>query len=48
MMQRRTDLAVEAHEMWKESAGETTKLPGVRAIYIFSATVRLGQRVISW
>ncbi len=31
MMQRRTDLAVEAHEMWRESAGETTKLPGVRA-----------------
>lgn len=31
MIQKRTDLAVEAHELWKESAGETTRLPGVRA-----------------
>lgn len=31
MLQRRTDLAVEAHELWKESAEETTRLPGVRA-----------------
>ena len=31
MVQRRTDLAVEAHEMWKESAGQTTRLAGVRA-----------------
>lgn len=31
MMQRRTDLAVEAHEMWKEEASETTRLAGVRA-----------------
>ena len=29
--QRRTDLAVEAHQLWKEGAGETTKLAGVRA-----------------
>ena len=28
---RRTDLAVEAHQLWKEGAGETTKLSGVRA-----------------
>ncbi len=27
----RTDLALEAHELWKESAGETTELKGVRA-----------------
>lgn len=27
----RTDLALEAHALWRESAGETTKLPGVRA-----------------
>ena len=27
----RTDLAVEAHELWKESAEETTALPGVEA-----------------
>jgi spore protease len=27
----RTDLAVEAHELWKESAAETTSLPGVEA-----------------
>lgn len=31
MKQRRTDLAVEAQELWRESAGETTKLPGVEA-----------------
>lgn len=30
-MARRTDLAMEARELWKESAGETTKLPGVKA-----------------
>jgi spore protease len=27
----RTDLALEAHALWRESAGETTELPGVRA-----------------
>lgn len=27
----RTDLAAEAHALWKESAGETTQLPGVKA-----------------
>lgn len=31
MKNRRTDLAMEAKELWQESAGETTKLPGVRA-----------------
>ena len=31
MKQRRTDLAVEARELWQESAGETTKLSGVEA-----------------
>ena len=31
MVGRRTDLALEAHELWKESAKQTTKLPGVRA-----------------
>ena len=40
---RRTDLAVEAHELWKEEAGETTKLSGVRAEEVvregFPATV---------
>lgn len=30
-MTKRTDLAMEAREIWKESAGETTELPGVRA-----------------
>lgn len=30
-MARRTDLAMEARELWRESAGETTRLPGVRA-----------------
>ena len=27
----RTDLAEEAHALWREGAGETTRLPGVRA-----------------
>ncbi len=31
MAQRRTDLAVEAHELWRESAAETTRLSGVKA-----------------
>ena len=31
MYQKRTDLALEAHEMWKESTAETSKLPGVKA-----------------
>lgn len=31
MMNKRTDLAVEARELWRESAGETTELPGVIA-----------------
>ena len=31
MAMRRTDLALEARELWQESAGETTKLPGVEA-----------------
>ena len=31
MVSRRTDLALEAHELWKEAAEQTTKLPGVRA-----------------
>lgn len=30
-MARRTDLAMEAREIWQENAGETTRLPGVRA-----------------
>lgn len=30
-MARRTDLAMEARELWRESAGETTRLPGVKA-----------------
>lgn len=30
-MQRRTDLAVEAHEIWRESAAENAAHPGVRA-----------------
>lgn len=30
-MAKRTDLAMEAREIWQESAGETTELPGVRA-----------------
>lgn len=28
---KRTDLAMEAHELWRQSAADTTKLPGVRA-----------------
>ncbi|MCX7615737.1 MAG: GPR endopeptidase, partial [Clostridiales bacterium] len=31
MYQKRTDLALEAHEMWKESAEQTSQLPGVKA-----------------
>jgi len=31
MRSRRTDLALEARELWQESAGETTRLPGVEA-----------------
>lgn len=31
MLQIRTDLAMEAHTLWRESAGETTQLPGVVA-----------------
>ncbi len=31
MFQKRTDLAEEARELWRESAGETTKLAGVKA-----------------
>ncbi|MCI8916935.1 MAG: GPR endopeptidase [Oscillospiraceae bacterium] len=31
MAQRRTDLAVEAHQLWREGAGEEASLPGVRA-----------------
>lgn len=30
-MPRRTDLAMEAREIWRENAGEATELPGVRA-----------------
>lgn len=30
-MPKYTDLAVEAREIWQENAGQTTKLPGVRA-----------------
>ncbi len=30
-MARRTDLAMEAREIWQESAGKTTALPGVKA-----------------
>ena len=30
-MGKRTDLALEAQELWREGAAETTKLPGVRA-----------------
>ncbi|MFI3249455.1 MAG: GPR endopeptidase [Eubacteriales bacterium] len=32
MINRRTDLAQEAKEIWQESAGETTKLQGVEAV----------------
>lgn len=31
MLKIRTDLAAEAHELWRESAEKTTKLPGIRA-----------------
>jgi len=31
MFQRRTDLAVEAHQLWQEGAGEASALPGVCA-----------------
>lgn len=31
MLIKRTDLAMEAHELWRESAGKTTRLSGVRA-----------------
>ena len=31
MLTRRTDLAAEAHEIWRENTGKTTELPGVRA-----------------
>ena len=31
MFAKRTDLALEARELWQESAGRTTKLPGVKA-----------------
>ena len=32
MRQIRTDLAMEAHKLWQESAETTTELPGVRAL----------------
>ena len=31
MLTIRTDLAAEAHRLWRENAGETARLPGVRA-----------------
>ena len=31
MFVKRTDLALEARELWQESAGRTTKLAGVKA-----------------
>lgn len=31
MAQRRTDLAVEAHQIWREGAGDAASLPGVRS-----------------
>ena len=31
MFTKRTDLAIEAHELWRESAGKTTRLAGVKA-----------------
>ncbi len=31
MAQRRTDLAVEAHQLWREGRGDASRLPGVRA-----------------
>ncbi len=30
MFTKRTDLAIEAHELWQESAGKTTRLAGVK------------------
>lgn len=32
MFAKRTDLALEAREIWQESAGKTTQLPGVKAL----------------
>ena len=32
MFNKRTDLALEARELWQESAEKTTKLPGVKAV----------------
>ena len=31
MAQRRTDLAVEAHQLWREGARDAASLPGVRS-----------------
>ena len=31
MFAKRTDLALEARELWQESAGKTTRLTGVKA-----------------
>ena len=31
LFEKRTDLALEARELWQESAGKTTRLPGVKA-----------------
>ena len=42
MPERRTDLALEAKELWEESAGQTTKLPGVRA-----GTRRMGRCTVT-
>ena len=32
MFAKRTDLALEARELWQESAGTATKLAGVKAV----------------
>ena len=32
MFKKRTDLALEAQELWKESAERTSRLPGVKAV----------------
>ena len=32
MFAKRTDLALEARELWQESAGKTTRLTGVKAV----------------
>ena len=32
MFTKRTDLALEARELWQESAAKTTRLPGVKAV----------------